>query len=61
MVIDSSIYEKVKLREDFDILDEGKKLHSLKTIRRKDKIPITQISDGIYNRDFKIDELNNKR
>ena len=24
MVIDSSIYEKVKLREDFDILDEGK-------------------------------------
>ena len=61
MVIDSSIYEKVKLREDFDILDEGKKIHSLKTIRRKDKIPITQISDDIYNRDFKIDELNNKR
>ena len=61
MVIDSSIHEKGQLREEFDISDEGKELHSLKTIRRKDKTSITQMSDDIYNRDFKIDELNNKR
>ena len=61
MVIDSSIHKKVKLREEFDISDEGKELHTFKTIRRKDETPITQISDDIYNRDLKINELNNKR
>ena len=61
MAIDSSIRENVKLREEFDISDEGKELNSIKTTRRKDQAPITQISDDIYNRDFKINELNNKK
>ena len=30
LVIDSSIHEKVKLREEFDISEEGTELHSLK-------------------------------
>ena len=36
MAIDSSIRENVKLREEFDISDEGKELNSIKTTRRKD-------------------------
>ena len=61
MIVDSSIHEKNKLREKFDISEEGKELHSLKSIRRKDNTPITQMSVDIYNRDLKIDKLNNKR
>ena len=53
MVIDSSIHEKVKLREEFNVSEEGKELHSLKTIRRKDKITITQMLDDMFNRDFR--------
>ena len=34
LVIDSLIHENVKLREEFDILEEGKELRSLKSIRR---------------------------
>ena len=55
------IDEKVRLREKCDMSEERKKLHSLKTIRRKDKTPITQISGAIFNRDFKINELDEKR
>ena len=51
LVIDSSIHEKAILREEFDISDEGKELHSLKTIRKNDKTPITLMSDDILNRD----------
>ena len=36
---------------------EGKKMHSLKTIRRKDKTPINQMSGDIFNRNFKLNEL----
>ena len=61
LLIDSSINDKINLREEFDISDEGKELHTFKTIRRKDETPITQMSDDIYNRDSKINELNNKR
>ena len=57
MVIDSFVDEKVKLREEFDILKEVKELHSLKIIRRKDMTPITKIIDEIFNRDLKIDEF----
>ena len=61
MVIDSSIHEKVNCREEFNILEEGKELHSLKTIRINDKTPITLMSHGIFNRDLRIDEWNKKR
>ena len=61
MVIDSSIYEKVKSRESFDSLEERKGLHSLKSTKRRDMTPINQISDYNFNHDFKIDELNQKR
>ena len=57
LVIDSSIHEKVKLREEFGILKEVKELRSLKIIRRKDMAPITKIIDEIFNRDLKIDEF----
>ena len=61
MVIDSSIHEKVNLREKFDNSDKGKELNSVKTIRRRNNTPITQMLDDIYNCDLKIDELNNER
>ena len=61
MFIDASIHKKANLREEFDTSDDGKELHSIKTIRRKDKTPITQMSDDIYNDNLKIDKLNNKR
>ena len=61
IVIDSLIHERINLREEFDISEEGKELHSLNTIRRKDKTPINQMSDDIYNFGFKINESNNKR
>ena len=58
---DSSIDENVKLIEDFGISVEGKELHSLKSIRRRDMTSITSMIDEIFHRDFKIDELNRKR
>ena len=60
LVIDSSIHEKFNSRKKFDVSEEGKELHSLKTIRGNDKTPITIISDDIINRNFKINELNKK-
>ena len=51
-MIDSSIDEKVNLRDEFDISDERKELSSLKNVRRNDRTPITNISDEIVNRDF---------
>ena len=53
LAINPSIRKKVELREDFDISDEGKELHSLMTIKRRDMNPITQMSDDIFNRDLK--------
>ena len=61
LLIVSSIAEKVNLRNEFDISDEGKELNSLKNIRRNDKTPITHISEEVLNRDFGIDELSKKR
>ena len=52
MVIDSSIHENVKLREELDISKVRKELHSLKIIRRKDITPITTMIDEIFNPDF---------
>ena len=48
--IDSSIDEKIKLRQEFDISEEGKNTHSLKDIRR---IDITTMIDYMFNRDLK--------
>ena len=53
--------KKVNLRDEFDVSDEGKELSSLKNISRNDRTPITQISEDILNRDFRIEELSNKR
>ena len=48
MIIDFSIYRKIKLREEFDMSEEEKTLYSLKNIRRKDKTPLTQMSDDVF-------------
>ena len=61
MLIDSSIDEKINLRDEFDVSDEGKELSTLKNNRRNDRTPIINISDDIINRDFRIEELSNKR
>ena len=61
LVIDSYIDEKVKLREEFDISEEGKELYSLESIRRRDMTPITIMTNEIFNYELKIDELNKKR
>ena len=61
MLIDSAIDEKVNLRDEFDISDEGKELISLKKIRRNDITPITHMSEDILNLDFRIEELSNKK
>ena len=61
MLIDSFVNEKINLREEFDVSDEGKELTSLKSIRRNDQTLINHISDEILNRYFRIDELNKKR
>ena len=61
LLIDSSINEKVNLRDEFDVSDEGKELSSLKNVRRNDRTPITNMSDAIVNRDFRIGKLSNKR
>ena len=61
LLIDSSINENINLREEFDVLDEGKELNSLKNIRRNDQTSIGYMIDEILNRDYRIDELNKKR
>ena len=61
LLIDSSINEKINLREEFDVSDEGKKLNSFKNIRRIDQTSITDMLDKCLNRDLRIDELNKKR
>ena len=47
LLIDSSIEEKVNLRNEFDVSDEGKELNSFKNVRRNDKTPITHMSEEI--------------
>ena len=60
-MIDSSIDEKINYINKFDISDEGKELSTLKNNRRNDRTSIVNISDDIINRDFRIEELSNKR
>ena len=59
-MIDSSINEKINLREEFHVSDERKELNSLKNIRRNDQTSITNMIDEILNRDYRIYELNKK-
>ena len=61
MLIDSSINNKINLRVEFDVSDEGKELNNLKNVRRNNQITITNMTDEILNRDFRIDELKKKR
>ena len=61
LMIDSSIEEMINLRDEFDVSNEGKELSSLKSNRRNDSTPIINVSDDIINRDFRIEELSNKR
>ena len=55
LLIDSSINEKINLRESFDVPNVWKELNSLKNIRRNDQTPITNKLDEILNHDFQID------
>ena len=57
----TSTNEQINLREEFDVLDEGKELNSLKKIKMNDHTLITHMTDEILNRNFRIDELNKKR
>ena len=61
MLIDSSINDKMHFREEFDVSDEGKELNSLENIRSNDQTSITNMTDEILNRDYRIDELNKKK
>ena len=61
LVIDPSIEEKVKLGEEFNISEEGRELHSIKSIKRRDMTSISTMTDKIFNRDSKIDKLKKKR
>ena len=61
MLIDSAKNKKVNLRYEFDVSDEGKEFSSLKNIRSNDMTPMTHISEDIFNRDFRREELSNKR
>ena len=47
LLIDSAIDEKINLRDEFDVSDEGKELNSLKNIRRNDIHPITHMSKDL--------------
>ena len=60
-MIDSSIDEHINLRDEFDVSDEVKELSILKNKKRNDRTPIINISYDIVNRDFRIEELSNKR
>ena len=60
-VIDASIDEKIALRQDFDISEDGKRLTNLKTTRRNDTTSIVTITELIDNREIEIDDLSKKR
>ena len=59
--IDSSINEKINLREECGVSDEGKELNSLKNIRWNNQTSISNMTDEIWNRGCRIDELNEKK
>ena len=60
-IIDFSICEKFQLRQFFHLLDVGKQLSSINNIRRRDPTTITNMIDGIIDKEIIIDELTNKR
>lgn len=49
---------KIKLRDYFDVSDEGKDLHSLKSTKINEMIPINNMQYEILQRKIIIDELN---
>ena len=59
--IDASIDEKIALRQDFDISEDGKRLSNLKTERKNDTISIVNITESIDSREIEIDNLRKKR
>lgn len=61
LIFDSSIVERVDLREGFDISEEYKEPRCLKNIRRKDMTSIIPINNEKFHRDLKIDELYKKK
>ena len=61
LMIDFFIEEKINLRDKFDVSNKEKELSSLKNNRRNDRTLIINISDDIINRDFRTEELINKR
>ena len=61
LMIDSSIEEMTNLRDEFDDSNEGKELSSLKRNRKNDKTSIIYMTDDIRERDFRIEELSQKR
>ena len=60
-VIDASINEKIILRQNFDMSEDGKILNSLKNARRNDITLIINVIDWTNNREIVIDELSRKR
>ena len=61
MLFDSFINEKINLRNEFNVSDEGRELNSLNNIIRNDLTSITNMTDEILNHDFWIYALNRKR
>ena len=60
-MIESTIEENINLRDEFDVSNEGKELSSLISNRKNNRTLIINRSDDIINRDFRIEELSNKR
>ena len=60
-MIDTSTKELFLLRQDFNISDNGKRLHSLKHPRRKYSTFIINTTYEINDRETKIDDLLKKR
>ena len=56
-VIDTSINEKIILRHDFELSEDGKGLNSLKNTRRNDTTLIINAIDSKNDREIDIDEL----
>ena len=52
---DTSINEKIILRQDFDISEDGKKLNNLKNLRRNDSTLKMNATESINDREFEID------
>ena len=60
-VTDASICEKIALRQESDISEDGKRLTNLKTTRRNDTTLIVNKIELIDNREIEIDDLSKKK